>query len=275
MFGLGAPLRDLHRHRSLLWCLAGVQFRTRYQNALIGVGWTLATPLALFVIFTTIFKPIFEIKDYGGHYGIWLLAALFPWTFLSASVSETIRSLQANATFIKANTFPREILPLAGVIVQLTNMLLSLVIVLVFSLLTVGPQPGLLLLPLAVLLMTLFTAGLCLLLAGLDAAYKDVRYLVDVGMLGWFFLTPIFYGLDRITDKVTLDGVNLGLIVLLNPVTPMLELFRAAVLPWSELGLEPDQLALTVGYGVVVSLVLFGFGLAQFRRLVDKYVDLL
>lgn len=264
-------LRDIYRYRALLLHLAGVQFRTRYQNALLGVGWSMATPLCLFVVFVTIFKPVFGVKR--PHYGLWLLSALFPWTFLSASVGETIRSLQANATFIQANRFPREVLPLAGVLVQLVNLTLSLIIVVGYAALsTNGLSWALLWLPLVVAILTLFTAGLCLLLSSLDAIYKDVRYFVDVGMLAWFFLTPIFW--DDATRQEKLTETALGaerwvwLLAELNPLTPMVEAVRGS------LELQDCQIP-SLWIPGLVALLTFVFGLSQFRRLVNKYVDLL
>ena len=263
-----AALRDLVAYRALLVHLAGVQFRTRYHSAILGVAWTLVTPLALFVIFTTIFQPIFEIKV--ENYGLWLLAALFPWTCLNNSVLETVRALQANATFIKANTFPREVLPLAGVLVQLANLLLALTLVVIWAAATIEGSLSwrLALLPLALLLLVVFTSGLCLILSALDAVYKDVRYMVEVVMLGWFFLTPIFYPAWKIEQKVDLGVMKQ--VVLCNPMTPIVDFFRFCILPN-----QPDPDPVFLGGAALFSLLLFVFGLSQFRRLVDKYVDLL
>jgi ABC-type polysaccharide/polyol phosphate export permease len=262
-----AAARDLLRYRALLLHLASVQFRTRYQNALLGVGWSLATPLALFVVFSSLFQPIFGLDQ--PHYGLWLLAALFPWTFLQSSVSETIRVLQANATFIRAQRFPREVLPLAGVLVQLINLLLSLLIVVVYAAASgcLGWSACWLPLPLGLLL--LLACGLCLLLSALDAVYKDVRYLVDLAMLAWFFLTPIFYAPNTLRERLANVGRDGGLelwLLQLNPMTSVVEMFRACLLqtPWPQYGLST---AMAVGLLLV--------GLSQFRRLVDKYVDVL
>ncbi len=263
-----AAARDLVRYRSLLLALAVVQFRTRYSNAILGAGWALATPMALFLVFAYVFRPIFSSAFEVEHYEVWLLAALFPWTFLSASVGETIRTLGANATFIKAHKFPREALPLAGVMSQLANLAIALVVVTIASLQQFGPRVELLGLPVAAGLLFVFTAGLCLLLAALDFVYKDVRYLVDLALLGGFFLTPIFYPLELIEGRVAASAIHqgLGALVVYNPATSMVASFRACLVPghaW------PALL-----YPALAAIALFAFGLGQFRRLVDKYVDL-
>jgi len=260
-------LREVCRYRHLLLALSLANFKIRYRNAVLGIGWSLAIPLALLLVFVFVFKPIFRIEM--EHYGLFLLAALFPWTFLSASIGETINLLPANATFIGAHRFPREVLPLSAVLTQFVNLLFALGLLLIYVVAgPIGPTRQLLWLPLLVGQLVLFTAGLCLLFSALDACYKDVSYLVEVGMLAWFFLTPIFYPMKFVGERIgaTQLSSSMWLVIAYNPLTPIVEGFRNALL-----GRPPERLL----YPTLIALCIFLLGVWAFRRLEDRYVDTL
>ncbi len=260
---LPAMWREIVQFRHLLLALAFANFKIRYRNAILGIGWSLAIPFALFLVFMLLFKPIFDIQV--EHYALFLMAALFPWTFLASSVSETINLLPGNSTFIKANRFPHEVLPLATVLTQFVNLLFAYAILLVYVVAgPIGPGWQLLWLAPSLLLLVLLTSGLCLLFSALDACYKDVSYLVEVSMLAWFFLTPIFYPISRVRDRV---GSVLEWLIVYNPLTPLVDGFRYA--------LQGGAQAPSLVYPAVVSVGVFLFGCWAFRRLEARYVDIL
>ena len=218
---------DLFRYRELFGSLFRRDLRAKYKGSVLGLVWSLAHPVVLMLVYLLVFSVMLKIQtaDYE-HYWLFLLAGLPVWVFFSTSLQSASRSLLENANLIRKVRFPRQLVPLSIVATQLVGFAVMLAIVIALSLAYVPAARDTvwLAIPLAALAVCL-VAGLSLVVASLNALYRDVEHLVAALLLPWFFLTPVLYSLESIpgvSDHPRLvDLVHYG-----NPLTPAIEAVR-------------------------------------------------
>lgn len=224
-----ARVRELYAYRELVSNLVARDLKARYKNSVLGFVWSLLNPLAMMVVFTVVFTVMLP-NNQMPNYPIFILCGLLPWNYFSAGVMTSIGSVVGNANLVKKVYFPREALPIASVLAQLVNFLLALVVLFVALIIFQGRfSPWLWMLPFVILFQTLFIGGLALLLSTLNVFYRDTMMVMDVVMLAWFFLTPVFYPLAVLPQSYEVMGVTLNihrLMYILNPMASIINAYR-------------------------------------------------
>lgn len=219
-FLLAEHLRELFAYRNLLWNLVVRDLKARYKSSVLGYLWSLVNPLLMVTVFTILFK--FLLKSQIPNFPVFIIAALLPWNFCANSVSASVVSITGQANLIKKVYFPREAIPIAVVLSNLINYLLALpAMFLLMLVLNAHFQPVVLLFPLIALIQTIFLIGLALFLSSLNVFFRDTQVIVEVVLLGWFFLTPIFYRLSDIVDERLARLVRW-----LNPMASLVDFYR-------------------------------------------------
>lgn len=222
-------LRELYRYRDLIRNLVVSEVKTRYKNSVLGFVWSLLNPLAMMLVFTVVFS-VLSPNQQVENYPIFLLCGLLPWNFFSASVVSSINSVLSNGNLIKKVYFPREVLPIATVLAQLVNFLLALVVL--FAALIIfraNFSPWLWTLPFIILIQTCFSLGIGLVLSTLQVFYRDTQLVMEVVMLAWFFLTPVFYGATLLPATYVVGGVELPvqrIMYIINPMASIINVYR-------------------------------------------------
>src|SRR5438067_1707783 len=211
-------LQSLYRHRQLIAALTARDLKARYRGSILGFFWSLANPLLLLGVYTLVFTRFFPQQAVQA-YPLFLFAGILPWTFFSAAVLESTVSISGNAGLIKKVMFPAEALPLVVVLSHLVHFALAipilLVATLVFMLLgkvTIGVT--ILLVPVIMLVQTVFVAGVAMTVSSASVLFRDLRDIITNLMQLGFFITPIIYLIDRI------DSRPLRALLRLNPMTP-------------------------------------------------------
>ncbi len=224
-----AKLSELCQYRELIRNLVLRDLKVRYRNSLLGFLWSLANPLAMMAVFTVVFTfmmPNNSIPDFP----VFVLCALLPWNCFRDSLMGTLNSIVGNASLIKRVYFPREVLPIATVLANLVNFALAMSVL--FAMLIVFRVPltrWALLLPLVVLTQLMFTLGLGLMLATANVFYRDTAMIMDVVILAWFFITPIFYPISILPTQRLVLGLDLNihrLTYILNPMASIISTYR-------------------------------------------------
>jgi len=270
------PLKQLlHilQYRDLIRNLVIRDLKVRYKNSALGILWSLLNPLLMMIVFTVVFTIMAPVRSGAvSDFPIFVLCALLPWNFFSASVIGSTTSIVANGALIKKVYFPREVLPLATVLSNLVNFVIAMVVLfgivgLVFQIpLTVW----LLYLPLVVLIQIVFTLGIGLLLATMNVFYRDTQQIMDVVMLAWFFMTPIFYPIEILPRNYDLFGVTLDvwrLVPILNPMASLIATYRVILYNGSPPAL--DFLARTA----ITAVVFFLAGWLVFHRYSWRFAE--
>ncbi|MDP2948505.1 MAG: ABC transporter permease [Chloroflexota bacterium] len=214
-------LTQMARTWELLLLLTAREVKLRYQGTVLGLLWTLAKPLLLGLVFSFALSYVLRVKVTDAPYVLFLLSALFPWTWFQSSIQTSAGSFSNNAALLKKVYFPRFVLPLSAVTSQLFHFVLSIPI-LVLLLVAKGYHPGpewLLGVPLLIAIQLLLLAGPVLLVASLNVFLRDLEHLVEVLMTLWLYLTPILYPLALVEKR-------LGPVVHLNPMASLIEAWR-------------------------------------------------
>jgi ABC-type polysaccharide/polyol phosphate export permease len=203
--------------------------KVRYKNSVLGILWSLLNPLAMMGVFTVVFTLMMPNNTID-KFPVFVLCALLPWNFFRDSVMTSTASIVNNSALIKKVYFPREILPLSVVLSNLVNLLLALVILFVMmAVFRVRLTVWALLLPVVILTQLLFVLGLGLMLATADVFYRDTAMIMDVVMLAWFFVTPIFWDISILPTQRMVLGWNLNvhrLTYILNPMASLISTYR-------------------------------------------------
>ena len=117
--------RDSYRYRELIWALALKELKIRYKRSVLGFMWALLNPAFMMLVLTLVFSTImrFDIP----HYAIFLLSVLLPWTFFSQSLSYAVEAIVTNGDLIKKVAVPKLVFPMAALISNIINLLLSMI----------------------------------------------------------------------------------------------------------------------------------------------------
>jgi ABC-type polysaccharide/polyol phosphate export permease len=263
-----ARLRELFRYRDLIRNLVVSEVKTRYKSSVLGFVWSLLNPLAMMLVFTVVFGALWPNQQVN-NFPIFLLCGLLPWNFFSASVVSSINSVLANGNLVKKVYFPREVLPIAAVLAQLVNFLLALVVL--FAALLIFRthfSPWLWTLPLIILIQTCFSLGIGLVLSTLQVFYRDTQLVMEVVMLAWFFLTPVFYEASRLPAYTTIGNFELPVqrtLYILNPMASLINVYRDLL--YYGYRTDIDFFVRTA----LTALLALGFGYWFFTRYSDRF----
>jgi ABC-type polysaccharide/polyol phosphate export permease len=239
-------IKGIWEFKYLIYNLVLRDLKVKYKGSTLGFLWSLLNPLLMIVVYTVAFKYVMKIKV--PNFPIFLFSALLPWNFLSSTLSMGVTSITGNSNLVKKVYFPREVLPLSIVLVNLFHFCLSF-LVLIPALLFFKIIPGFsfLFLVIIVLFQTVFVLGLTLLASALDVYYKDVKHFLEVMLNLWFWLTPIIWPLNLVPEKFQ-DYVYL------NPFTAFVQAYRDIILH-NQL---PKPLILTIMATIGILVLLLG-----------------
>jgi lipopolysaccharide transport system permease protein len=192
---------ELVQYRSLIRNLVAKDLKVRYKNSALGFLWSLLNPLLMMVVFTFVFTQLLNqnIPDFP----VFVLAALLPWNWSATAVAAGTTTLVDNAPLINKVYFPRHLLPISVVLSNMANFVLALPALFLFMAIFGLPfTPWILYLPVIVLVQAIFLAGLVLFLAPLHVYFRDTIVLVEVGLMAWMFMTPIFYPIEAVAPNL-------------------------------------------------------------------------
>src|SRR5581483_9012951 len=226
-----------------------------------GVLWAVVVPLVQAGVLAVVFSRVLRFGN-GEHYAVFVMSGVLPWTYFSASVTAGSTAVVDAAEITEKVWFPRAMLPVVPVIANMVGFGVTLLLMIaVMPLFGVTPSIEILWLVPACVLLVAFSAALALVAAELHVYFRDVRYLVQAGLLAWFYATPIIYPL-RLTGSVRP-------LIEANPMTGVLALFRAATV-----GAEAHWIR-TVVISVVWTVGLLVIAAESYRRRDRVLVDLL
>ena len=268
--GVGSIIHNLSRqflhllqYRELLRNLVIRDLKVRYKNSVLGVLWSLMNPLLMMMVFTVVFTVMAPVRSASvENFPVFVLCGLLPWNFFASSVMGSTVSIVANAPLIKKVYFPREVLPLAMILANLVNFFIALIVL--FGMILAFGIPltiWLLYLPVVIFIQIIFTLGIGLFLATINVFYRDTQQIMDVLMLAWFFITPIFYPIDILPKNYELFGFNLDvwrLAPILNPMASLIATYRVILYTGAPPALDfLARTAVTAGVTLFIGWLVF------------------
>ncbi len=249
----GTYVRQLWQRRHFITAFATSRTATLYSGARLGQLWQVLTPLMNAAVYYFVFGVLFKTRGDIPNFEAFLVTGVFVFTFTQRSVTAGARAISGNLALIRALHFPRAALPLASTIVELQQMLVSMVVLFAIVLLTGEPLTWYWLLVIPVLLLqTVFNTGLSLALARIGAKVPDISQLLPFVTRTWLYLSGVLYSIpDRLSPGPLRD------LMMANPAAVYIELVRDALMDSHDA--PPYAWLLAVAWAVVLFCLGFWF----------------
>lgn len=256
-------LQRLYNFRELLWIWIIREIKIRYKQSLLGASWAILQPLMMMIVFTAVFGFMARLPSDGIPYPVFSYTALLAWTFFATSVSFGSASLITNINLVTKTSFPREILPMGSIGAGFFDYLVAAVLFIGMLLLYRIPLTwNVLWMPVILAVQILLTIGITLLASALIVFFRDVRFIVPLGMQIWMFATPVIY-------PTSIVPAAIRPFYMLNPMAGLIDSYRQVLL----FGQPP-----TWGYFGISALAGVGLYLAGyylFKRLEKSFPDVI
>jgi lipopolysaccharide transport system permease protein len=301
-------VRELWRFRELIYFLAWRDVKVRYKQTVLGAAWAILQPAMMMVVFSIFFRRMAGVSSGDWPYPLFVFAGLLPWTFFSSAISNAGNSVVGSERLITKIYFPRLAIPFASVAAAMVDFFIAMGLLAVMMIyyrdsLTLGA--GLFMAPVIFGLIVLAAMGIGTLLAALNVAYRDFRYVIPFLVQLWMFATPTIYmqpeeivvkpekdsvarpsdqraqpgtpqepatreitGAQSVGEQQHGLGKVLRWILSLNPMTNLIGNFRQAALGGP---IAWGQLALSAA-GVMAVLLA---GCLYFRKVEDGFADVI
>lgn len=259
-------LKELLRYRDLIVLFVRRTFVSQYKQTILGPAWAVIQPLLTTVVLTVVFGNIAGLAPAGVPSFAFYLCGSIAWGYFSACLTATSTTFTSNAAILGKVYFPRLVMPISTVLSQLISFAVQFcffLLFLVYYIVTganVNPNWWMLLTPVLLLHLALLSLGVGIIISALTTKYRDLAMVVSFGVQLWMYATPVAYDLTLIPERF------LGL-YMLNPVTPVITMFRYAFL-----GVGVPHLA---AYGIswIVTLVVLLLGVMLFNRVEKTFMD--
>ena len=261
--GLFEGLRELYRFRELLLMWTDREIRIRYKQSILGAAWAILQPLCLMVALSVVFSYFAPMPSDGVPYPLFSYTALLPWTFFATAISFSVPAMTNNMQLISKIYFPREILPLASVIVAFVDFLFATIVFAGLFFFYGTPITANLLWVLPLLaLQTVLILGIVFWVSALVVRFRDLRFVVPLGIQLWMYASPIIYPMSVVPEKARP-------FYQLNPMAGLIESYREAVLR----GGTPTAAPLISAALVSVLLLLSGYW--YFKKSEAEFADII
>ena len=259
-------LGELWRYRDLVWLFVWRDFVSQYKQTILGPLWYIIQPILTTIVFTVIFGNIAKLSTDGLPPFLFYMAGNTIWGHFSACLTSTSNTFTNNASIFGKVYFPRLSVPISTVISNLISfgirfgVFLPFLIYFMLTGSTVHLTLWILALPVLLLIMAGMGLGLGIIVSSLTTKYRDLQQLVGFGVQLLMYSSPVIYPLS------TVQGIWRWLI-LANPMTPVIEIFRLAFLGTSSI--EPVFLLYSAAFTLIVLLI----GILIFNHVENTFMD--
>lgn len=255
---------DIWRFRELFLFMAWRDILVRYKQTAIGLAWSIIRPVLTMIVFSVVFGRLAKLPSQGVPYPILVFAALLPWQFFSTSFSDASASLVGNSTMLTKIYFPRLIIPVSTIIVNVIDFLISFIILAVMMV-WYNFLPGWTILCLPLFLFLAFIASLSagLYVAALNVKFRDFKYIVPFVVQFGLYISPVGFSSSIVPEKWKL-------LYSLNPMVGIIDGFR-----WSILGGDNHIYLPGLMLSISVIILMLIFSIRYFRKTEKTFADII
>lgn len=251
-------------YRHLLSQMVIREIKGRFAGSFGGFLWNFVHPVLMLVIYLVVFVYIFNMRigsDAGhGTSAIYIMAGLFPWIIISEGLSRGTSSLIENATLIQKTPFPVEILPAKAVLAPFFGQGLVVLLLALYTAVFTGFNESILLLPLIVVLQSLFTLGMAFLAATISVFFRDVIQIEQILISFWIYLTPILYPISMLPEWARTA-------MYFNPIYPFISIYQSMFIKGALLRTD------MIFFAFIWSLSSFLTGAFVFNKMKYEFAD--
>jgi lipopolysaccharide transport system permease protein len=255
---------ELWKFRELVYFLTWRDVKVRYKQTMLGASWAILQPAMWMIVFTVFFANMAKVPAGDHPYRLFVYLGLLPWTFFATAISNAGNSVVGSERLVSKVYFPRLSIPFAAVAAAVVDLVIaSSLLIGLMAYYRVMPSITVVLVPFIIGVIMLIALGVGTLLAALNVAYRDFRYVIPFLVQLWMLATPTIY--MKPDDN---GSSKLQAILHLNPLTSLISNLRQAVLG------EP------IGWnGLIISTIagvaIFLFGCIYFRRMERNFADII
>lgn len=252
-------IKTFFHYIDLIKELVSKDLKLKYRRSVLGYLWSILNPLLIMIIMTMVFSRMFDRNI--ENYAVYLLIGRTIFEFVNNSTSQAMISIRTNYALIKKVYIPKYVFPLAKITSGMVDCVFSLGALLIVMIFTKTPvSPYLLLFPFVVLQAYIFSCGLGMFLAQAVVFFRDIQYIYKAFSTAWMYLTPIFYPLEQLPEKLQM------IVVYLNPLYSYVTQFRVLVIDRA----MPDTWMILSGFAWAMVMLLFG--MITFKRSQDRFI---
>lgn len=260
-------LKELWQYRDLIAMFVKKDFTLIYKQTILGPAWILLNPFITTVIYTVVFGNIANLSTDGIPKILFYMAGNALWSFFAACINKTAHTFTGNAHLFGKVYFPRLTKPISTVLSAAVNFgvqMLMFACFWVYFIITGQVFPNwatILALPLVLLVMGGMALGCGIIVSSLTTKYRDLAIVVSFGVSLWMYATPVVYPLSTASEGLMRTAL------LVNPVTPMMELFRYMFLGQGQISM------IGLVWSVVFTVIVLLSGILLFNRVEKTFMD--
>lgn len=259
--------KEVWQYRDLIWLFTKKNFILIYKQTILGPAWIFINPFITSIIYTFVFGGIAKMSTDGIPQLLFYLCGSAIWTFFSSSLTQNATTFSKNANVFGKVYFPRLTMPISTVISSIIQFGIQMILVLIFLgyYVAIGEvQPNWmawLLIPFVLLQLGIMSLGFGIIISSLTTKYRDLALLVTFGVQLWMYATPVVYPLSQVGEGMLKN------ILMVNPVTMPIEIFRYAIL-----GQGTIQ-GLYFGISWIFTILVAIIGVIIFNRVEKTFMD--
>lgn len=260
-------LKEVWQYKDLIWLFTKRSFVVTYKQTVLGPAWIFINPILTSIIYTFVFGGIAGMSTDGLPQILFYLCSNAIWSFFASCITSNAQTFTNNAGVFGKVYFPRLTTPISNVlsaVIRFGIQMILVLVLLVYYVIKGEVQPhweAWLLIPLCLVNLGMMGLGIGILISSMTTKYRDLTVLVGFGVSLWMYATPIIYPLSQMGDGL------FKTILLVNPVTAPVEMFRYAVLGQGTI--VPTYVALSWGITILVTV----FGIMVFNRVEKTFMD--
>ena len=265
------PVKELFRYKDLILLFVKRDFVSLYKQTVLGPAWAVIQPFLTTIVFSLVFGSIAGLAPEGVPSFLFYLSGTVVWTYFANCLTRTSDTFIANAAILGKVYFPRLVMPVSTVLSKLIDFAIQygffLIFLVIYGLTGAAIRPNwlILLTPLLLLQLAMLSLGCGVIISAATTKYRDLRMLVSFGVQLWMYASPVAY--DMFSMSAFAPGGKYYALYMLNPVTPIVNLFRYAYLGLGQVDWQ------SYGISWAVTCCLLFAGIVLFSRVEKTFMD--
>ena len=260
-------LKEVWRYRDLIWLNTKRSFTVQYKQTILGPAWLFINPIFTSLIYTFVFGGIAGMSTDGLPQILFYLPGTAIWSFFSGCLTGNASTFTANAGVFGKVYFPRLTTPISNVLSNAIRFGIQFIMVmgfLIFYTITGDVSPNwhlFWIIPLTLIHLGVMGMGIGIIISSMTTKYRDLKVLVGFGVSLLMYATPVVYPLSQLSEGW------MKTIIMINPVTMPIELYRYALLGVGTINW------LYYVISIVFTLIVIVFGIMVFNKVERTFMD--
>lgn len=268
---LDISIKELLKYKDLIFLFIRRTFVAQYKQTILGPAWAVIQPFFTTVVYSVFFGNIAGLGAAGVPNFIFYLCGTILWTLFSGCLTHTSDTFVSNSGILGKVYFPRLVMPISTAISQFISFFIQFGFMLCFLvyylIMGSGVVPNLYILMTPVLLVqtAILGMGFGIIISSLTTKYRDLKMVVGFGVSLWSYCSPVAY--DMFSRSALMPGSRFYSLYMLNPVTPIINMFRYAYLGTGAVDW------LYYGISWITTLLVAGVGVVMFSKVEKTFMD--